>query len=148
MNITVNKKNFRTPRTSCLTKVDTKSLSELSQKMSTAINDDEVLRIARRIIRENTRNSRAEGNEGNISIMLNYITSNTSKGDYITKDSVLYGMYKDEVFSRLDNHYARANAIHVVFARLEKEGYLKCKRMARTNKAVVMVGFYIRMFTK
>ena len=136
MSITVNKKNFRTPRTSCLTKADIKSLSELSQEMSTAINDDTILRIARKIIRENARNDKAENNEKNIDIILNYIIANTSKGDYITFDSVRSEIWELKHLGKcLSGYGARINAIPVAFARLEKEGYLKRKRMASTNKS-------------
>ena len=132
--ITENRRNFRPVRTTCLTKLDNKSLGQLSKEMLQAKSDDEVLKIARQILNANRRNCTAMGNEGNINIIMDYVKSNTSKGDYISFNSIDNEIYsRGDLYYSLDHFYAVANAIPVVLTRLEKEGYLKKKKVARTD---------------
>lgn len=133
MSITVNKKNLRNIRNSCLTKDDVKTVSELSQKMSMAKSDYEVVAIAKEIVATGGRNERALGNEQNMNILYDYIVSHTSKGDYITRDSIVMGLCENNHFCICDSRYAIVNAVSVVLRRLEKDGYIKFKKVAKRN---------------
>lgn len=134
MSITFDKKNLRSVRNSCLTKGDVKTVGELSQKMSTAKSDYEVIAIAREIVATSRRKERALGNEQNINILYDYIASHTSGGDYITMDSIIGGLLDDNWLCIFDNDYAIINAIPVALKRLEKDGYIKPKKVAWRNK--------------
>lgn len=133
MSITFSKKNLRNVRNSCLTKDDVKTVGELSQKMATAKSDYEVIAIAKEIVATSRRNEKALGNEQNINILYDYIMSHTSKGDYITRDSIVSGLFGENLFHIFDSDYAFINTIPVVLKRLERDGYIKSKKVARKN---------------
>ena len=134
MSITFSKKNLREVRNSCLTKDDVKTVGELSQKMLTAKSDYEVIAIAKEIVATSRRNEIALKNEQNISVLYDYIASHTSKGDYITRDSIVSGLFEENLFCTLDNGCAAfINAIPIALRRLERDGYIKPKKVARRN---------------
>lgn len=104
----------------CLDKTDVKSLQALAAEISVHDDDDDILRTARRIIKAESRNAKANGNQRNIDVIVNTIMEQTKSGDIISLNSC----YKLVRECRLNNDYATYNALIMALAQLTKSGYL------------------------
>lgn len=104
----------------CLDKTDVKSLQSLAAEISVHDDDNDILRVARRIIKAESRNAVANGNQRNIDVIVNTIMEQTNSGDVISLNSC----YKLVRECRLNNEYATYNALIMALAQLTKSGYL------------------------
>lgn len=104
----------------CLDKSDVESLQEIAAKMTSHRSDDDILRLARRVLRAERRNDKAKGNQHNIDLLVNAIMEQTKSGDIINF-STCYKLLREY---RVNNDYATDNALIMALAQLTKSGYL------------------------
>ncbi len=104
----------------CLDKSDVESLQSIAAKMTSHKSDDDILRLARRVLRAERRNDKAKGNQHNIDLLANAIMEQTKSGDMINL-STCYKLLRE---CRVNNEYATDNALIMALAQLTKSGYL------------------------
>ena len=131
MALTVSMNEFKgINRQRCLRHSDIKSITELAQNMNSTDNELELLRTARAILNQNSRNHRAYHNECNVELFKDLLVDRTRRGDVLTIYSAC------ELFRErgIDHEGAKYYALLAALDDLVTEGYFTRDIVAKRGR--------------
>ena len=131
MTLTVSKDDFKViNRQRCLRQSDIKSVKELFISMENAVDDEELLTIAKQMVKNCKRNEKARHNEYNVNLFKKSLVKHTSTGDMLT----LYSACRLLCECDTDDNGSRYYALLAALDDLTKEGYFIRETLSKKTK--------------
>lgn len=140
MALTVSMDEFKgINRQRCLRQSDIKSITKIAQNMSNTDNELKLLRMAREMLNQNSRNNRAQHNECNVELFKDLLVDRTRRGDVLTTYSA-----RELLRERgIDYEGAKYYALLAALDDLATEGYftrdIVAKRGSRGRYTIYIV---------
>ena len=131
MALTVSMDEFKgINRKRCLRQSDIKSITKIAQNMSNIDNELKLLRMAREMLNQNSRNNRAQHNECNVALFKDLLVDRTRRGDVLTTYSA-----RELLRERgIDDEGAKYYALLAALDDLATEGYFTRDIVAKRGR--------------